>query len=623
MLPTDYQELVYKRTYARWLDTEGRREDWDESINRYRDYFIDRLPEVLHDEFAEAMYAFRNHEVVGAMRSLWTAGKALDVDNIAGFNCAYSPLAHPKDFAEMLYILMNGAGIGVSVERQYVNKLRPVPQLDKPRSEVIVFADSKRGWAEGFYKYLCRLWNGMLPYYDLSKIRPKGARLKTFGGRASGPEPLKDLLEFVTRIFLGAQGRRLTSEECADIGCKIAECVVVGGVRRSAILILTNPSDRRMANFKTGEFWLRNPHRALANISACYEDTPDAVTFTEDFLDLMKSGTGERGIVNRGALKNMLPVHRNPNYEFGVNPCGEVILRPKQFCNLTEIVLRPGMGRDEAHRRMKHAVLLGIVQSTMTNFQFIGKEWQRNTEEERLLGVSLTGVMDAPEFIDQKTLSALRGSAHIWAEHFAETLDIPVPTAVTCVKPSGTVSQLVDSSSGLHPRFADHYLRRIRIANTDPICQFLIDSGVPWSPEVGETEDNYRTGVFSFPHKAPDGSVVTNNVNAIGQLNTWKQLKKFYTDHNPSVTIHVKETEWVQVMNWVYTNWDILGGIALLPYGGGHYSLMPYEEITAHEYAEATCDFPNIDWEKLNEYESTDKTTGSQEYACVGGGCEL
>lgn len=620
-----YKEFIYKRTYSRWLPELGRRERWDETIDRYRDYFLPRVPECLRDEYLYAIEAFRDTDSVGSMRALWTAGPALDADNIAGYNCAYTPIDTVRRLAEVLYILMNGAGVGISVERQYINQLPPMAKAHiKNKSVKVVFEDSKYGWAQGFWEYLQHLYEGVIPAYDLSKIRPKGARLKTFGGRASGPEPLRNLLDFVTKVAVKAQGRKLNSEEIADIACKIADIVIVGGVRRSAILILSNPSDRRMANFKTGEFWVNNPHRALANISACYTEKPDPVTYMEDFLDLMKSGTGERGIVNREALRNLIPERRDPNHEFGVNPCGEIILRPQQFCNLSEVVVRPGMDMLDLHTEVEYAVLLGIVQSTMTNFHFLSDEWRKNTEEEHLLGVSLTGQMDNPEILTEDNLDTLRYIANKAARKYAEKMDIPYPTAVTCVKPSGTVSQLVGAASGLHPRHAPYYIRRVRVAATDPVAKFLMSEGVPCSPEVGETWDNLKTVVFEFPLKSPKTSVCRGDVSAIDQLDHWLKLKKFWTDHNPSVTIHVQDDEWVQVAAWLWEHWDYLGGITCMPHAGGHYQLAPYEEINQETYQELVEKFPqDLDWTRLDRFETRDNTTGAQELACVAGGCEI
>jgi ribonucleoside-diphosphate reductase alpha chain len=625
VLPTDYQKFIYKRTYSRWLEEEKRREDWDESVDRYRDFFLDRLPTSLHDDFIDAINAFRRLEVVGAMRSLWTAGKALEADNIAGFNCAYTPIKHPKDFAEVLHILMNGTGVGISVERQYINQLFTLPNTFHRVEETIVVRDSKRGWAEGFYKLLKYLYHGKVPKYDLSKIRPAGARLKTFGGRASGPEPLRDLFEFTIGTFFKAAGGdgKLTSEHVADICCKIAECVVVGGVRRSAILILTNPSDRRMANFKNGEFWRHHPHRALANISSCYTEKPESINFMEDMLDLMKSGNGERGIVNREALKSMCLNHRDDTYDFGINPCGEIILRPKEFCNLTEVILRPQLTKAEVQKRIKHAVLLGIAQATMTNFQFISKEWQKNTEEERLLGVSLTGMMDAHNQLSPNRLANMRSIAHEWAFYYAEELNINPPTAVTCVKPSGTVSQLVDSSSGIHPRYSEFYIRRVRVATTDPIARFLMDHRVPCQPETGQSWDTVKTVVFEFPMKAPANAVTTADVSTLYQLDWWRMTKQYYTDHDLSVTIFVTKHEWPEVSAWLYRNWNILGGITLLPHDDSCYPLQPYESISQQEYQELADNSPPLDWTKLDEYEETDNTIGRTEFACAEGNCEI
>lgn len=622
-LPTNYQEFIYKRTYSRWLENEGRRENWNESVNRYRDFFLPRVPEKLRDKYVDAIESFRRLEVMGAMRSLWTAGPALDVDNVAGFNCGYTPIACPKDFAELLYILMNGTGVGISVERQYINQLPEVPLLERQSYVTLTFEDSKMGWAEGFWWFLCYLYRGIIPKYDLSLIRPKGSRLKTFGGRASGPEPLKDLLEFTTSVFIDAENRKLTSEECADIACKVAECVVVGGIRRSAIIILTNPSDRRMANFKIGRFWERYPHRVFANISSCYTDKPDAFNFTNDWLDLIQSGCGERGIVNRESLKWFSRMRGREERNFGVNPCGEVILRPKQFCNLTEAVVRPGMNFKHMLPRVEHAILLGIVQSTMTNFKFINYEWRKNTEEEHLLGASLTGLMDNPLITTQADLETLRVHAEDKAREFADIMDIPCPAAVTCVKPSGTVSQLADSSSGIHPRFSRYYIRRVRVAATDPVAQFMIDQGIPWQPEIGETVDDMRTAVFEFPMKSPDRSVTTDNMTAIQQLEIWKRLKKFWTHHNASATIFVDDSEWMEVGGWVHKNWDFICGLTFLPKEGGHYLLAPYEEIDKQKYEDLAEYFPVLDWKKLDNYEETDQTSGQLEFACVGGQCEL
>lgn len=629
-LPTDYQEFIYQRTYSRWLPKEqrreGRREIWRESVERYRDFLLPRVPASLRPEFEEAIQSFTQLQLVGSMRALWTAGPALEEDNIGGFNCAYLPLESLKDFGEMMYILMHGTGVGVSVERQYVSKMPRIPDNLKTPVEhnlpPIIFEDSKRGWAEGFQEFLEYLFAGYLRQCQYFRIRPEGARLNTFGGRASGPEPLKRLVEFVTELAWANKGRRMTSENCADIACKIADVVVVGGVRRSAILVLTNPSDRRMAKFKTGEFWLTHPHRALANISSCYTEQPDSSTFLEDWLDLVKSGNGERGIVNREALQRTCPDRRDPNHEFGVNPCGEVVLRPRQFCNLVETPYTTD--RQQMRRRLRHATLLAVLQSTLLDYNYLDDAWRQNSDEERLIGVSLTGLMDVASMGNRDTyLSYLRDRVNDDAEEFARELDIPEPTATTCVKPSGTVSQLLDTSSGIHPRYAKQYIRRVRVNRTDPIAQLLRDQGIPVEPEVGQSWEDASTLVFSFPIKAPEGAITRHDMSAMDQLDHWLTVKKFWCEHNPSTTIFVPDESWPQVGGWVYENWDQIGGITFLPHDGGSYPKAPYEEITEATYEKLAGQFPEIDWSRLPEYENQDNTIGGHELSCAGGGCEI
>ncbi len=618
-----YQEFIFKRTYARWLEDKQRRETWDETISRYSNYFKPRVPSSLLEDYQTAINLFRNQEIMGSMRALWTAGPALDHDNICGFNCAYTTITQWTDFAEILYILMNGTGVGTTVERQFINQLPSISDTFDETSTVITVEDSKEGWARAFALWLSYLSLGLVPKYDLSKVRPKGARLRTFGGRASGPEPLRDLFEFTKHIFQKAAGRKLYSDECADIVCKIADIVVVGGVRRSAILILSNPSDRRMAQYKEGEFWLRHPYRALANISACYTDMPDAATFLGDFLKIIKSGTGERGIVNREALRNTSPERRDRFPEYGLNPCGEVILRPKEFCNLTEVVARPYDDGNTLKAKIRAAVLLGCLQATLTDFQFISKDWKANCEEERLLGVSITGIMDVPFLYNYAPLTHFRQYAVACAEEFAKKLGIIKPRAVTCVKPSGTVSQLVNAASGIHPRYSPYYLRRVRVATVDPLAQFLLDMGVPAYPEVGQTWENCSTVVFEFPIQSPPESICRDQISAVQQLQHWATWKTGWCEHNPSVTIYVKDHEWPDVASWIYKHWNILGGITVLPYDGGIYPLAPYQEITEEQYHEAVAAFPKLDFSLLTEYEKEDHTEGGKEYACMGGACEL
>lgn len=632
--PSVYEEFIYKRTYSRWLDDEKRRETWNETVNRYGDFFRERVPsfeESWMKEYNDAINAIVNFDVMPSMRCLWTAGPALKRENIAGYNCAYLTIDDQRAFSEMLYILMCGTGVGFSVERQYVVKLPEVPETIKEEilHKPIEFADSKKGWADGYKKFIDHLYRGIIPPVDLSKIREKGARLKTFGGRASGPEPLKDLLQFTANKFKEARGRKLNSLECHDICCKIANCVVVGGVRRSAGISVSNLTDDRMRHAKDGEFWLMNPQRGLANNSVAYTEKPEMARFMEEWISLMRSGNGERGIINReGLQKKALANGREPD-EFGVNPCGEIILRPQEFCNLTEIIVRANDTLDTLKLKAKYATILGTLQSTLTDFNFLRKAWKDNCEEERLLGVSMTGTCDHPVLQNDSSdarfwLSEIRKVTRLTADEWADILGISKPKSVTCVKPSGTVSQLVNCSSGLHPRYSSFYIRRVRVTATDPLAKFLIHHNVMCQPEVGETWSKHTTLVFDFPVKGPEtGSIERNDRTAIEQLEYWKMFANFWCDHNPSVTIYVKEHEWMEVGAWVYKYWDSVGGLSFLPHDGGVYPLAPYEEITEEKYNELFAAFPKFDFNDLNEFENNDQTQGSQEYACAGGACEL
>ena len=621
-----YQDFIFYRTYSRWNWELGRRETWDETIDRYRDFWLQRIPIKLKDEFLTAVEMIRKKEIMPSMRLLWTAGEAVMDDNICAYNCSYRAIDDVKAFAEVLYILMNGTGVGVSVERQFVNQLPNVPNHLDNKEITVVFKDSKLGWAEGLYHFMKYLYDGVIPLYDVSKVRPRGAILKTFGGRASGAKPLIDLLEFIKQVFINAKGRKLTSEECADIVCKIADIVVVGGVRRSSIIIGSNVSDMRMRNYKQGEYWLTKPYRAMANISAVYTEKPDIQIFMEEWTALMKSQAGERGIINReGFQKKAKELGRDESYQYFCNPCAEIILKSKEFCNLTEVVCRPEDDYKSIMPKVKYATLLGTLQATLDDFKFLGKEWKNNVQDERLLGVSLTGICDSPFVFnaEKDILKDIKSHARYWNGIFAATLGINKAKAVTCVKPSGTVSQLVMSSSGIHPAYAPYYIRRVRVSTTDPMCKFLIDMGVPNSPEVGQSEKDCTTRVFEFPihHKS---NVYRNDMNALEQLEFWKKFKENYTDHNPSVTIYVKDEEWLEVGAWVYKNWDVVGGLSFLPYDGGVYTLAPYEEIDKQRYEELLAKFPkNIDFTKLTEYEKDDYTTGAKEYACVGGACGI
>lgn len=625
-----YEEFIYKRTYARWIEQDKRRESWDETVNRYTNFFGDRIPESCLQEFRLATDHIRSKDIMPSMRSFYTAGKALERDSIAGYNCCAITINTIKSFAELLYILMNGAGVGWSVERQVINNLQQIPLNFIDVDTNIVFADSKKGWAEGYYSFIRCMFNGEIPKYDLSKIRSKGSILKTFGGRASGPEPLDLLIKKTKNVFLSAKGRKLNSLECHDICCFIAEAVVVGGVRRSSGISFSNLSDDRMRNAKSGEFWISNPQRTLANNSVVYTEKPDVPTFLSEWRSLIKSGTGERGMVNRESFNKSVEdtERRVPGYDWIGNPCMEIILRPNEFCNLSEVVCREHDTKKTLKKKVRFAVILGIVQSTLTDFKFVNYEFKKNCEEERLLGVSLTGLRDCKLLnkVSKDTKELLRELKDIAinsAKDWSEILGINMPAAITCVKPSGTVSQLVNSSSGLHTRFAEYYIRRVRVTATDPLCKFLIKSGVNHTPETGELLDNPNTYVFDFPITSPQNSILNKDVNVIDQLNYWKMLKDCWCEHNPSCTIFVGGEEWVTAAAWVYENWDIIGGLSFLPKDTNIYPLAPYEEITEEEFKDLNSVFPDIDFNDLNSFESEDNTIGAKEFACSGGSCEL
>ena len=631
MFETVYQNFIYKRTYSRWIEEENRRENWDETVERYWDFMGDRVPEAGKVEFDEAMRAVKCLGVMPSMRALWTAGPALERDNIAGYNCAYMEINHPRKFAELLYILMNGTGVGYSVERQVISKLPEIPgSLATTNDGLILFRDSKRGWAEGYYKILLELYKGIIPKYDLSKIRPKGARLKTFGGRASGPEPLEELIEFTINMFNGSQSRRLNSLQCHDLCCKIAAAVMVGGVRRSACISLSNLSDDRMATAKTGD-WMNNfSHRQYTNNSVAYTEKPDARKFLSEWMKLVESRSGERGIFNRPGAEYAVAktARRDVGHQWGLNPCGEIILRPDEFCNLTEVVVRHYDTLKTLKEKVRHATILGCVQSTLTDFKFISKSWKNNCEEERLLGVSLTGLADHPTLnkvskVARDWLQQMRLEAIDTADKWSDILGINMPKAITCVKPSGTVSQLVDSSSGLHPRFAECYIRRVQVSSRDPLAKFLIDKGIPYHPAPGEDLNNPSNYSFEFPIVTPKGSVCKDQVTALKQLAYWKMLKDYWCEHNPSCTIYVKDDEWVEVGAWVYKHWNHICGLSFLPTDDTVYVRPPYEEINYDTWHDLDVALPDINFDELSGYETDDHTKGSREYSCSSGDCEL
>jgi len=627
LLPTDYQTFIATSRYARWLDDKGRRENWGETVARYMDNLVKPVTgtDSLINDIEQAILGL---EVMPSMRALMTAGTAFNRDNTAGYNCSYLPVDDIRCFDEAMFILLCGTGVGFSVERQFISKLPEVPSSYIHNEDVIVVEDSKEGWAKALRKVIKSLYAGKYPKWDVSGVRPAGAKLKTFGGRASGPAPLIDLFNFVVRKFDDAKGLQLSSIECHDIMCKIGEVVVVGGVRRSAMISLSNLSDDRMRHAKSGSWWDNDPQRALANNSVCYTEKPDSTSFMREWLSLVESGSGERGVFNRQAAKAQAAKNgrRDVKHEFGTNPCSEIILRPYQFCNLTEVVVRATDTIEDLERKVKVATILGTIQSTHTKFPYLRKIWQKNTEEERLLGVSFTGIMDNPLMTTsntglEKTLEHLKSIAVGTNADWAERLGIPVATAITCVKPSGTVSQLVDSASGIHARHSAYYIRTVRGDVKDPLTQFMSDQGIPNEPCVMKPD---TTVVFSFPQKAPAGAVTTADMTAIEQLEMWLAYQRHWCEHKPSVTINVRSDEWFEVGAFVYKNFDEMSGVSFLPYNEHTYQQAPYQECGRKKYEKLKSSMPEkVDWEKLSDYEQEDNTAGSQTLACSGDSCEI
>lgn len=621
---TDYQKYIFKSRYARYLEKEDRREEWEETVQRYIDFFTERAKGLSLEEVKEAIL---NYEVMPSMRSLMTAGKALERDNVCGYNCSYVAVDSPRVFDEILYILCCGTGVGFSVERQYVNKLPEVAEDFVNSSSSIIVEDSKIGWATALRELIALLYAGKIPNVDYSKIRPAGAVLKTMGGRASGPEPLKDLFNFTIALFKKAKGRKLSSVECHDLVCKIADIVVVGGVRRSALISLSNLTDERMRNAKSGAWWENDGQRALANNSVAYTEKPDIGIFMKEWSALYESKSGERGLFNRVAAKKQAisSGRRDPEYDFGTNPCGEILLRSGGFCNLSEVVARPDDTLDDLKRKVRIATLIGTLQSTLTNFRYLRAIWKKNAEEERLLGVSITGIMDHPVLNGSKGytelfeyLSVLKEESINANAEYADTLGIERSAAITCVKPSGTVSQLVDAASGIHPRYEPYYIRTVRADVKDPLAIFLQKQGVPCEPDVMKPHVGL---VFSFPMKAPEVAVFRNDVTALDQLEHYLIWKEAYCEHNPSITVYVKEEEWLDVGAWVYKNFDRIGGVSFLPHSDHTYKQAPYQQITQEEYEKLSSEFPAIDWDSFKE--KGDNTTSTRELACVAGVCEL
>lgn len=624
--PSVYEEFIYKSRYARWIDIEKRRENWDETVLRLIDYY--KSSTNLEDDFPyEDLYdAIYNLEVMPSMRALMTAGPALDRCHVPSYNCAYLPVDSPRSFDEAMYILMCGTGVGYSVETDYIKQLPRISEQFEETDTVIIVADSKEGWAKAFRELITLLIAGQIPKWDMSKVRPEGARLKTFGGRASGPEPLVRLFRFTVDMFVKAAGRRLTSLECHDLMCKIAEIVVVGGVRRSAMISLFDCTDDRMSTAKSGAWWESNSQRRLANNSAVYENRkPDVGFFMKKWKELYDSKSGEPGIFSRYACQEIAKRsgRRNPEFAFGTNPCSEIILRPFQFCNLTEVVVRDYDTIEELERKCRIAAILGTIQSSFTDFRYLRKIWKDTCDEERLLGVSLTGICDNIKIFRQpEVLEKLKSIVVQTNVEWANRLGINPSVATTCVKPSGTVSQLVNASSGIHPRHSDYYLRTVRADNKDPLTQFLKDQGVYWEEDVMAKD---TTSVFYFPVKSPDHSITRDKMGALESLDLWQHFQDDWCEHKPSATINVKEHEWMEVAAWVYKNFDELSGVSFLPHDGGSYQQAPYQEITQEQYEDwlKTHPTPVIDWGKLSEYENEDNTTGSQELACTGNVCEI
>lgn len=618
-----YQTYIHTSRYARYRDDLGRRETWDESVNRVHQFWFNKVPETLRGQLAIASQDIQAMNVMPSMRVMMTAGKALDDHHVAAYNCAYTPIDHMKKFSEIMYILMCGTGVGFSVERDYVNKLPSLPEEFHESDTVITVRDSKSGWAVAYRELIQLLCGGQVPRWDTSRVRPAGSRLRTFGGRASGPAPLEDLFRYTCEVFEGAKGRQLTTLECHDVVCKIASIVVVGGVRRSALISLSNLTDERLRNAKSSANM--PDHRYLSNNSVAYTCKPDMDSFLKEMVNLYQSRSGERGIFSRYAAREKYADHRrDEGYDFGCNPCSEILLRPDQFCNLTEVIVRPSDDIAGLKSKIRSAVFLGTLQSTLTDFKFLSKSWRVNCEEERLLGVSLTGICDHPLLSDPRGLSTILEDLREYAvecnREFAGLLGIAPSAAITCVKPSGTVSQLCNTASGIHARYSDYYIRRVRQDDKDPLSNFLVEMGVPWERDV----NNPHALVFSFPIKAPVNSITRNDKTAIEQLKLWEVYNDHWCEHKPSITVFYEDEEFLELINYVYSNFDKMSGVSFLPKDNHVYAQAPYEEITKEEYEELKAKMPkSIDWTKLKDYETGDNTTVQPELACTAGACEL
>jgi ribonucleoside-diphosphate reductase alpha chain len=627
---TTYQQYIHQSRYARWLPEKGRRETWPETVSRYCEFFANRFPDLADEIRGEIRESIERMDTMPSMRSLMTAGPALELENMAGYNCSYISVDNKRAFSEALYVLMCGTGVGFSCERQEIKKLPEIASEMRDCDDLIVVEDSRIGWAKAYQRLISHLYAGDIPKTDFSRIRPKGAPLKTFGGRASGPEPLERLFANTIRMFRNAAGRRFTSLEVHDLMCYIGEIVTVGGVRRSAMISLSNLSDARMRDAKSGQWWTTDPQRALANNSAVYTDRPEAEIFMEEWLALVKSKSGERGIFNReAAAKKFREIGRKEVEHIGTNPCCEILLRSRQLCNLTEVVVREGDDEASLMEKVRVATILGTLQASLTDFKFVSEAWEKNTREEALLGVSMTGIMDNPLTSGQNgemhlsgMLLRLREYARAVNREYAERIGINPAAAITCVKPSGTVSQLVQSASGIHTRYAKHFLRTVRVDKKDPIYRFMVDKGVYHEDEVHRPDVG---AVFYFPTRTPEHSITRNERDAIEQLGLWSVYQRYWCDHNPSVTIDVRDHEWPAVGAWVFDNFHLVCGVSFLPYSDHIYEQAPYQEITEEQYYDwvAKHPLPKIDWTELGRYESGDNTVSSQTMACVGGVCEI
>ena len=620
-----YQQYIHKSRYARYLPEEQRRETWEETVNRYVQFWVDR-GSLKGEDVTGVTEAITNLEVMPSMRALMTAGEALERDNVAGFNCSYLPIDSPRSFDELMYVLLCGTGVGYSVERQYITKLPEVAEDFHATDTVIHVADSKIGWAKSFRELVSLLYSGQLPRWDVSRIRSAGSPLKTFGGRASGPEPLVDLFKFTTELFQGASGRKLSSIECHDLCCKIASCIVVGGVRRSALISLSNLTDDRLRRSKHGQWWVDEPQRRLANNSACYTEKPDFEAFLNEWTSLYESRSGERGVFSRVASQKQAAKNgrRDSECDFGTNPCSEIILKPYQFCNLSEVVVRSQDTLTTLKQKVRVATILGTLQATLTDFRYLRAIWKANTEEEALLGVSLTGIMDHPLLSGRgdkaklkRLLMEMRNEAIVTNEQWAKKLGINPSVAITAVKPSGTVSQLVDSASGIHPRYSSQYVRRVRADGRDPLCAVLEAAGVPSEDDLM----NPSTKVFSFPIAAPEGAVTASDMGAMEQLELWEIYQDYWCEHKPSMTCYYRDEEFLEVGQWLYNKFDKVSGISFLPYSDHTYQQAPYEPVDKATLKTLQKGFPTqIDWDIS---EASDMTEGSQQLACTGNNCEL